>query len=516
MCNIKLNFKLLFILCFSVVLGSCSGSNGTYEFSALYENLPFEMSEASRPDIPSKTVYLNDFGAVGDGIRLNTEAFAKAVDALAEQGGGHLVVPDGLWLTGPVTLKSNIDLHLSDNAVILFDDNIDLYPIIDTDFEGLRTKRCESPINADGQKNISITGKGVIDGNGYSWRPLKKSKVTGAQWKEKIAQGGYVDTEKNIWYPDEAYLKGMAVSDRNLNVPVGEFGDEFWAEIKSFLRPVMVSLRRCENVLLEGVTFQNSPAWNIHPLLCNNVIIKDVIVRNPAYSQNGDGLDIDACNGVIVTGSSFDVGDDAICIKSGKDEDGRNRGIPCRNVIVDNCIVYHGHGGFVVGSEMSGGVENIKVSNCRFLGTDVGLRFKSRRGRGGVVKNIYISDIYMKDIVTETLLFDLFYSGMSAVEAKAAASGQSIVGLYEADGTTPEFRDIYIRNIVCNGCDRAMYFNGLPEMPVRNVNIENCVIKSRSGIEIRYSEDVTMRNVKVIPEAGEAVTVSNSKNVEVE
>lgn len=178
--------------------------------------------------------------------------------------------------------------------------------------------------------------------------------------------------------------------------------------------------------------------------------------------------------------------------------------------------MYHGHGGFVVGSEMSGGVENIKVSNCRFLGTDVGLRFKSRRGRGGVVKNIYISDIYMKDIVTETLLFDLFYSGMSAVEAKAAASGQSIAGLYEADETTPEFRDIYISDIVCNGCDRAMYFNGLPEMPVRNVNVDNCVITCRNGVEINYSKDVKMKNMRIVPEQGEPVTVRNSENVTVE
>ena len=385
------------------------------EFAHLYNNLPFEMPRVTRPEIPDRRVCLTDFGAVGDGVTLNTEAFARAIDALAEQGGGHLDVPAGIWLTGPITLRSNIDLHLTQNAVILFSPDKDLYPIIETSFEGLDTRRCTSPINAYREKNISITGEGVIDGSGDSWRPLKKSKVTSSQWKEKVASGGVLNEKGNTWYPSEDYIRAEQLSDKGLNVPIGEFDDEFWESVRDFLRPVMVSIRECENVLLEGPTFQNSPAWNIHPLMCTNVIVNDIVVRNPAYSQNGDGIDIESCENVILTNSSFDVGDDGICIKSGKDEDGRRRAMPTRNLLIDNCFVYHGHGGFVVGSEMSGGVENIVVSNCRFLGTDVGLRFKSKRGRGGVVRNIFIRDIYMTDIVTEPLLFDLFYGNMSAV-----------------------------------------------------------------------------------------------------
>ena len=250
--------------------------------------------------------------------------------------------------------------------------------------------------------------------------------------------------------------------------------------------------------------------------MCKNVIINNITVRNPWYSQNGDGLDVDSCENVLVINSSFDVGDDAICIKSGKDEDGRRRARPCRNLIVDNCIVFHGHGGFVVGSEMSGGVENIKVSNCRFLGTDVGLRFKSCRGRGGVVKNIYIEDIVMMNIPTEPLLFDLHYGGKSAVEAAAEGASPFDVEYVEADETTPQFRDIYIKDVVCSGAARAMYFNGIPEKNIENIVVEDCEIVSTKGADLRYSNGVQLRNVNITQSEGQGYSVANCSNVLIE
>ncbi len=507
----------------------CSCENARYR--EFYRGLPFEMEEISLPRIPSRSLCLNELGGRGDGIFDNTEAFAAGIGALGAKGGGHLIVPEGIWCTGPIHLESGIDLHLEENAVIVFKPDLNLYPIVTTSFEGLDTRRCTSPINAKGARNISITGKGVIDGSGEHWRPLKKSKVSPSLWKSRIRSGGYLNDKGDYWMPDSTYVRGEMLSERNLNVPVGEFDDGFWESIKAFLRPVMVSLVECENILLQGVTFQNSPAWNIHPLLCRNLTVDGITVRNPSYSQNGDGIDIESCENVLLVNSSFDVGDDAICIKSGKDENGRRRARPTRNLAVDNCTVYHGHGGFVVGSEMSGGVENVSVRNCRFLGTDVGLRFKSKRGRGGVVSNIHVEDIYMKDIVTEPLLFDLYYGGMSAVEAKEKAEneagqgradrnaeagdevGTARPGIPAADETTPEFRDIHIQGVVCKGAGRAFFFNGLPEKPIRNVTLEDCVFSSDAGGEIREAEDIALKNVRIVSRDGKTFSWLNVHNL---
>ena len=493
------------------VMSSCS----TYEFDYLYEDIPFEMSKVQRPQIPAREISIADFGGVGDGVTLNTEAFAKAIDTLSQYGGGRVTVPTGIWLTGPITLKDNIELHIKPDAVLLFSTDRSLYPIIETVFEGLDTKRCQAPINADGARNIAITGGGTIDGNGDSWRQVKKSKIAPGQWKKLLASGGLTNAKGDIWYPDSTSFKGSIVSDA-FNVPQGLSTDEEWEEVKTYLRPVLIGIKNCENVLLEDCLFQNSPCWNIHPLMCKNVIINRITVRNPWYSQNGDGLDVDSCEDVLVINSSFDVGDDAICIKSGKNEDGRRRARPCKNLIVDNCIVFHGHGGFVVGSEMSGGVENIKVSNCRFLGTDVGLRFKSCRGRGGVVRNIFIEDIVMMNIPTEPLLFDLHYGGKSAVEAAADGQPAYDVPFVPADETTPQFRDIYIKDIVCSGAARAMYFNGIPEMNVENIVVEDCEIVSVKGADLRYSDGVVLKNIDITQSEGKGYSFINCRNVTVD
>lgn len=494
----------------ALLLVSSCGKQGGDEFAYLYENLPFKMERVARPVIPDLRVSVKDFGGVGDGVTLNTEAFAKAMKHLSDKGGGHLDVPAGIWLTGPIEILSNCDLHVTPNAVIIFDPDRDLYPIIQTVFEGLDTRRCESPVHAEGARNISITGGGVLDGSGEAWRMVKKSKLTDGEWRKLVASGGIVSRDGRIWYPDEGFEKATMFS--NMNVPSADLTEEQWNEIKSFLRPNMVSLRNCENVLLEDCSFQNSPCWNVHPLMCKNLIVNRVNIRNPYYSQNGDAIDVDSCENVLITNSTFDAGDDGICIKSGKDADGRRRARPCKNLIVDNCTVFHGHGGFTVGSEMSGGVENIKVSNCRFLGTDVGLRFKSTRGRGGVVKNIYISDIYMKDILADAILFDLFYGGKSAVEAAAEKDETINVPAVPVDETTPAFRDIYINNVCCNGASRAMLFNGLPEMPVTNINVSDCTITADEGITLRNSQDITFKNVKCYPEKGDAITTLRVKN----
>ena len=453
------------------------------------QDLPFDMPEVKLPAIPSYTVSLTDFNAVGDGVTDNTEAFRRAFEALEKRGGGKLVVPDGIWLTGPIGLKSHTELHLADNAVIVFSTNQDLYPIIDTNFEGLDVRRCLSPLYADGETDIAVTGKGIIDGNGAAWRELKRRKVGDDTWKAMTKGHGVLSEDGSVWYPDEGYRRARLTAG-SLNYQDQSLPED---EIKTFLRPVMVSLKNCERVLLQEATFQNSACWNIHPLWCNDVTIKNITVRNPHYSTNGDGIDIEACENVILTGSSFDVGDDAICIKSGKDADGRRHARKCRNLVITDCTVYHGHGGFVVGSEMSGGVENILVKGCRFMGTDVGLRFKSTRGRGGLVKDIWCQDIYMKDIVTYGVIFNLYYAGVAATELKDGETSD----IQPVDETTPEFRDCHFSGIVCAGAKQAIYINGLPELPVSGLDFTDCTFTAKKGVEMHFQKDITFNNVTV-------------------
>jgi polygalacturonase len=281
-----------------------------------------------------------------------------------------------------------------------------------------------------------------------------------------------------------------------MNVPNAQTEEE-WNAIKRFLRPVMISLVNCKNVLLEGVIFQNSPAWNIHPLMCENIILDNVLARNPAYAQNGDALDLESCRNALIVNSKFDAGDDGICIKSGKDKDGRRRGRPCENVVVSGCTVFAGHGGFVVGSEMSGGVKNILVENCQFLGTDVGLRFKSTRGRGGIVENININNISMTDIKTDAITFNMYYGGKSVAEMLADGDNPDNMTKMPVNEETPIFRNINIKNIVCNDAGRAMEFNGLPEMPIDGITLENVMIQAKKDAVFSNCRNIKKTNVVV-------------------
>lgn len=479
-----------------------ANANSPIISNEVYSNLPFQMAKVEQPVFPDYTRSITEFGALADGITLNTEAFAKAIDAVAQQGGGTVTVPAGLWLTGPIVLKSNINLHLEENALVLFTADHTQYPIIKTSFEGLETRRCQSPVSANGAENIAITGKGVMDGNGDTWRPVKKGKMTSSQWKKLVASGGVLNEKGDVWYPSEGSIKG-ANACKEFNVPEGIETEEEWNSIRDWLRPVLLSFIKCKKVLLEGVTFKNSPSWCLHPLSCEDLTIYNISVSNPWYSQNGDALDIESCNRVLVLDSSFDAGDDGICIKSGKDESGRLRGEPCQNVIIRNNVVLHGHGGFVVGSEMSGGVKNIYVDNCTFLGTDVGLRFKSTRGRGGVVENIHINNINMINIPNEALIFDLFYGGNAPGEGDApgAPKEEAVPPVTEE---TPAFRDIFIKNVTAKNVGRAILFNGLPEMPIKNIFLENVTISdAKDGVTLNRAENATLKNVKVITTKGE-------------
>jgi polygalacturonase len=507
----SLNAVFILFVVFSLLAVNCALAKSAKPKPAVTADFPFVVPDIKEPKFPKKTFRITDFGAVGDGHIKNTEAFAKAIQACADAGGGRVIVPAGLWLTGPIVFKSNINLHLEEGAIILFSPEFEDYPLIKTTWEGLPQVRCTSPLYAENVENIAITGSGIIDGSGQAWRPVKKYKLTEIQWEKLLASGGVVEKDGGIWWPSEGAMNGVTIVEE-LNRR-GDAKIEEYAAAKQFLRPVLVGLRNCKNVLLDGPTFQNSPGWNLHPMLCENVIIRNVNVRNPWYSQNGDGLDIESCRNVIVEKCKFDVGDDGICMKSGKNEYGRKRGKPTENVAIWDCVVYHGHGGFVIGSEMSGGVRNVYVKNCSFLGTDVGIRFKTTRGRGGVVENIYIQDIRMKDIPEDAVLFTMYYGDRVSIPMDDETDSDYEKNVPPVSEETPRIQNIYMKNIICDGARRAVYMQGLPEMAIRNINLEDAVISAKNGVTCIEADNIKFKNVKITPAVSPAFSVFNGRNI---
>lgn len=464
------------------------------------------------PVFKKDTLSIARTGAVPDGRTLNTKSIQNTINTLAARGGGVVLVPPGLWLTGPLTLKSKINLHLAVGATLLFTENFDEYPLVASNWEGLPQMRNQSPVSATNAAQIAITGKGIIDGNGDAWRMVKRDKLNETQWNKLVASGGMLSADKKTWYPSEKSFRGSKMSNPGLIVP--EKTPAFYDSIKEFLRPNLVVFTNCKNILLDGVTFQNSPAWCLHPLMCEDITVRNILVKNPWYAQNGDGIDVESCNKVLIENSVFDVGDDALCMKSGRDAEGRKRGMPTQNVIIRGCTVYAAHGGFVIGSEMSGGARNMEVYNCTFIGTDIGLRFKTTRGRGGVVENINIHDIYMKDIPGEAILFDMYYMAKDPIPLAGEKRELPKVELKKVDETTPVFRNFRISSVYCNGAEQAIFIRGLPEMHVKNIILENMVLQARKGADIQEASGITLRNVKVFSkETNPVVEITHSDNL---
>jgi polygalacturonase len=478
--------------------------------TAVYEGIEFEMPQIREPLIPDNVVTLTDFGAVSGGQVLNSAAFAAAIDAVSQKGGGKVIIPAGIWLTGPIILKSNLELFTEPGALVIFSTDKDLYPVIQSSFEGLNTWRCISPIYGKDIENVAFTGKGVWDGSGDAWRFVKRSKMTDSQWKDLVASGGVVNEKNTEWYPSAQFRDAMKNTDQNVRMDM-KTKEEF-ETIRDFLRPVMVKIENSKRIKFDGPTFQNSPAWCIHPMMVEDLTVRNITVRNPWYSQNGDGIDIESCNKVIVENSNFDVGDDAICIKSGKDEEGRLRGIPSENLVIRNNIVYHGHGGVTVGSEMSGGVRNMHVSNCTFIGTDVGLRFKSNRGRGGVVENIFISGIQMIKIPTHAISFDLYYGGQSVSEMLESGKTQNLAEAQPVTEETPQFKNISMKNITVKGALQAVFMQGLPEMNLENIMLSGMILEADNGFSLVDVDGITLENINLKTKSGKAFEIFNAKN----
>jgi len=455
------------------------------------------------PSFRKDTVSIRSYGAIEDGLFLNTKSITEAIEAIHRKGGGVVLVPAGLWLTGPIVLKSNVNLHLETGSTLLFTSDFTQYPLVEANWEGLPQMRNQSPVSATGATNIAITGKGIIDGNGDVWRMVKKDKLTESAWKKLVASGGMLSDDKKNWYPTEKSLRGSKL--QNPGVVSADKTAEFYDSIKDFLRPNMVVLTGCKGILLEGVTFQNSPAWCLHPLMSEDIIVRGIMVKNPWYAQNGDGVDVESCKNVVIENSVFDVGDDALCMKSGRDAEGRKRGMPTENVTITGCTVYHSHGGFVIGSEMSGGVRNVNVTNCTFIGADIGLRFKTARGRGGVVENIFIENIYMKDIPAEAILFDMYYMAKDPVALAGEKRVLPVIEKKAVDESTPVFKNFHIRNVYCSGAETGIFVRGLPEMHVKDIVLENMVLQAKKGIDIQEASGVIFKNITILSEETDPV-----------
>ncbi|HRI25505.1 MAG TPA: glycosyl hydrolase family 28 protein [Ferruginibacter sp.] len=461
------------------------------------EKSAFELPKIYAPHFKRDTFNVMNYGAIADGMTLNSAAINKAIDECARQGGGTVLIPRGSFVTGPIIMKSNINLHLADGALVIFSPDFNQYPLVVSTFEGVEAARCQSPVTAEYLDNIAITGKGIMNGNGYYWRPLPRGKMTESEWKAHLKKyGGVVTEDGRMWYNSPKALKGF--TDKTIGKLAGGKKVSDFEDVKDYLRPNMIRIFNCKNVRIQDVTFENSPAWTTHINYSEHITIKNLTVKNPWYGTNTDALDLDGCKNVLVEDCHFDTGDDGICIKSGRDEEGRRRGIPTKDVIVNNCVVYHAHGGFVVGSEMSGGVNNMFVSNCTFIGTDIGLRFKTTRGRGGMVENIYVNNVNMKDIPAEAILFDMYYMAKDPVVLSGEKREPPKVEAKPVDETTPQFQNFYFRNITCNGAAKGIFVRGIPEMHIKNIWIENAVLQANEGIDIQEASNINLKNITMM------------------
>jgi polygalacturonase len=357
------------------------------------------------------------FGARGDGLHADGPAIQAAIDEAGGRGGGVVSLGPGTWLTGALFLRSGVELALGRGSVLLASEDPADYPIFEARWEGL-SQRAHAPlISGRGLRNIALTGGGLVDGRG-------------AQWWRRFREGG-------------------------LEAP----------------RPRLVSFSDCEDVLIEGLSFVDSPSWTINPVRCTRLRVRGITIRNPADSPNTDGINPDSCQSVLIEGCFISVGDDCITLKSGNEAEPEALRPPCRDIVITNCILEAGHGGIVIGSEMSGGVRDVLVSNCLMRGTDRGIRIKTRRGRGGVVEDLRFSDLLMEDVACPIAINMRYHCG---------AKGDPLVSDRRprpVDAGTPRIRRLGIAGLRARGAKTAaVWIEGLPESPVEGLELRDVSI----------------------------------------
>lgn len=477
-----MNYKQVFISAvFSIsVLGANAQQKRLNDY---IQNAPFKMPQTVLPTIPGKTFNIVDFGAIGDGKTLNTVAFAKAIETLDKAGGGQLIVPKGIWVTGPIEVKSNMDFHVEEGAIVQFSSDITQFPLHEM---SPGKYDVVSPIWGDNLHDVSFTGKGIFDGAGGAWRPVKKMKVNMAQWDSLRNVGGVLSDDGKIWWPTLAAKNGEVLSRSIMKKKNATLED--YQALHDFLRPKMFTLSKVKNLLIDGPTFRNSPNFVINPRQITNLLIQNVTVYNPGWAQNGDGIDISASENVVIYHTKVNAGDDGICMKSSGNKNG-SAGL--QNVLIAECLVNEGHGGFVIGSNTDGGMKNIYVTNCVFDGTDNGIRVKSNSGRGGDVSGIYIDNIVMPKIKNTAILFDTYYD-----DAPIGSTDKSRAAQHSGD-KIPFFHDFHISNIVCLDANTAFQFRGLPEQSLQDLYFKNIRIKSAVGVVGENASNIVFENVEI-------------------
>lgn len=438
---------------------------------------------------PSTEIYFNvvHYGVIADGVTKNTEAIQKLIQLVNAKGGGTLFFPAGTYLTGPIHLKSHITLYLENGSVLKFSrDFNDYLPLVQSRWEGTEVINFSPQIYAYDAENIAIRGRGLIDGQGDVWWEYRNRY-------EKNPDAG----EKNGMHPWQKEF-----IEKNKNTSSWDFWNSKRGDMPApFLRPPMIQPVDCKNILIEGISIKNPPFWTLNPVYCENITIDGVTITNPAESPNTDGINPDACRYVHISNCHISVGDDCITIKSGRDADGRRVGRACENITITNCTMLDGHGGVVIGSEMSGDVRKVTISNCVFDGTDRGIRLKSMRGRGGVVEEIRVSNVVMRNIAIEAVTLNMFYQPTSVEPVSER---------------TPCFRNIHISDLTVTNSAKAGLLLGLPEMPIENITFNHLTMDCKEGFVIKDSRDLGFHNVKINTKKGAAITIENSSKIDLD
>ncbi len=427
--------------------------------------------------LQSQTIWTNvrDRGADPTGNIKCTMVISDIIGELSGKGGGTLFFPAGTYLTGPIILKSNITIWLDAGALVKFSDDFDDYlPMVQSRWEDVRVKNFASQIYAYQCENISIRGRGHFEGQGKKWWDFMRTAGTNQQspskWQEIFKKENEALLAKN------SYIRAK----------------------NNFLRPPMVTTYECKNVLIEGVSFSDPPFWTIMPAFTDNITITGITIENPSNSPNTDGIDPSSCRNVHISNCHITVGDDCIVIKSGRDEDGREAASPTENITITNCTMLKGHGGVVIGSEMSGNVKRVVISNCVFEGTDRGIRIKTMRGRGGVIEDLLVSNIVMNNMINEGVLITLRYQ-------RTDPEPLSI--------RTPACKNVRISNIIVRGGQRPVAIYGLEERDVSQISFSNMETVTTMGILIENGSGINFHDIMMDIKEGSALEAKDSKKI---